>query len=138
MTIEKSTCAVAVSGPAPLATFDSANAMSGSAIAAAPNNVFNAIDVFIFCILCCLRYPWALHGTATVALVAATSGPVRVGDTKGCPYRHVEPRRISTRRSSSSGRTSRYTVVFAYQFAHRCDESRRFGLHLMRFTRLVE
>src|SRR6266853_3526260 len=63
MTIEKSRWAVApgVEVAVPVWTLDSANAMSGSVSAPAPNKVFKAVDVFIICFLCWLTILGALR-----------------------------------------------------------------------------
>ena len=38
--------------PVPVVTVDAAEAISGSVIAAVPNNTFKAIEMFIICFLC--------------------------------------------------------------------------------------
>src|ERR1700676_3208218 len=72
--------------------------MSGSVSAPAPNKPFKAVDIFIACFLCCAAFCDA--------------------DTRGYPYRHVEPGRNSTYRPSSSCRGGRYSLVFVRWFAN--------------------
>jgi hypothetical protein len=53
ITTEKFTVAAAVRLLAPVVYVEAAKAASGSVNTAVPNKVFNAIDMFINCILCC-------------------------------------------------------------------------------------
>jgi hypothetical protein len=73
MTTVKFTVAVAVNVPAPDVKVDAAEAMSGSVSAAVPSKLFNTIDVFIFCFLCCAALCKAILGDSLTATIEPKS-----------------------------------------------------------------
>jgi hypothetical protein len=73
MTTVKFTVAVAVNVPAPDVKVDAAEAMSGSVSAAVPNKLFNTIDGFIFCFLCCAALCKAILGDSLTATIEPKS-----------------------------------------------------------------
>src|ERR1700692_309294 len=73
MTTVKFTVAVAVRVPLPDVKVEAADAMSGSANAAVPNRLFNAIDVFIFCFLCCAAICQPILGDSLTATIEPKS-----------------------------------------------------------------